>query len=738
LDGAWLSSNPETGGLRGVLERLKEDQTLRSDILRDWREIRLFDPHHPFLLDELQRWISFFSRRIAGVPPLIEVHQDGQLFILVPGSCYDEIVKLAIDKLGNRLPFFKLELNVSNRGVPALYNGQPTHTELMEFIANQLTPRDLGDLFKIKSTLKEQVGNPLGEILSGIGLEPRWPKRTTGALVSLYANLDDLRDVSRECLCRAAHLVLLLNIKIDASPSRGILSYRERENILLEALSKARPHWINEVEDRDSASRRTLTALWVTALADNNAEILERVWGHEGLLQQWLEGKEDQPGFNKFITGQGALVQAEVKRRLSQILSGQRVVAEDETDGGRCIFTDEPVPFDRTIDQATGLYGLKVSAFSGREGRPELLTSELAHTNVSGVSTAEHKLRSLVHELQGGRDNGVPTLISSPTTSGLFGGLGMTDDRAMGAMSVYDLNRLEVKKGRVLNGVQTYQGRYRMARLERVPEDLQGQVNLMRMLLQAARRIGRPLHLFRGLPMPQQAYFYYDAMPKVLVNLLGGNALRLEQLPEALGRLEMVQKLLEAPGLGYDVVRLFTTPSTRFAAICWAWCHLRDREEQGSETVRSLYGAYLNYVEEKKIMSEQDGALVRLGQAAAGIQQKPLATASASEELLVFNLCFAAANETRRNRQEDPTSLIYAVAGELETNLVRKEKAAARKWRGDKGLMEGCLNLAELFVNQVWFGVLGGRAPSQKSRRILSSIYRMAFLQTHRQRAETK
>ncbi|EDN72331.1 hypothetical protein BGS_0045 [Beggiatoa sp. SS] len=52
------------------------------------------------------------------------------------------------------------------------------------------------------------------------------------------------------------------------------------------------------------------------------------------------------------------------------------------------------------INQATGL-GVQISAFSGRDHRPELLTSDKPHTVVSPVSMAEHKIR---HDIQGGNN----------------------------------------------------------------------------------------------------------------------------------------------------------------------------------------------------------------------------------------------------------------------------------------------------------------------------------------------
>jgi len=737
LDGAWLSTDPDTGGLKGVLRMLSEDRScLHTDILKHWKPVHLFDPHHPFLLDELQRWLSLMSLDLAGIPPLIEIHQDGHLFMLIPEERYGGIVAEALDRLCRHLPF-RLELDVSNRGMPSLYNGRPSHGEMTEFIENRLTPKDFTNLFKVKNELVEPLGPPLDDLLSDIGLAPAWPKNPTGALTTLYAALDGIEPADREWLFRAAHLVLLLNLKVDAKAKDGIPLPPEREAQLLEVAAEDRPEWL--AETTDDASRRTVTAIWVAALAAENDDVLDRVWEDaDCLLKRWLEGADETPGFNRFIQGEGAAVIQGVRDRLERLLAGDRVVVNEESAQGRCIFTDEPVDFNRTISQASGLYGVKVSAFSGREGRPEQIDSERSHTNVGFASLAEHKMRSEAHQRQGGRDSGVPTLVSSPTTSGLFGGLGLTDDRALGAMSMYDLNRYEIKKGRVLKGIEVYQGRYRMARLERIPESLEGQVNFLRMLLNAARRLGRPIHLFRGLPALRKEYFYFDAMPRALADLLGGNGLYLEQLPEGIDRLHMAADLLETHGLGYDVLKRYAAKRTRFGAICLAWCHLRDREDKKSDLSNRLYAEFATYMEEKEPMNEQDGALVKLGGAAAGIQRNPGGAASANEELMVFKICLDAANEARRIGQEDAASLIHAIAGELETNLVRKDKAAARIHREKKSLVDGCFAVAELFVNDVWFGVLGGKSPTQKSRRILSSIYRMAFLKTHHDRAQEK
>jgi len=129
--------------------------------------------------------------------------------------------------------------------------------------------------------------------------------------------------------------------------------------------------------------------------------------------------------------------------------------------------------------------------------------------------------------------------------------------------------------------------------------------------------------------------------------------------------------------------------------------------------------------------------LIKLGRAGAGIQKNPGGKASGSDEMLVFKLCMDTVNAARKVGQTDVESLTYALASELETNLIRRDKAAAKANRG-KSLREGCMDVAEIFVNDLWFGILGGRSPSQKSRKVLSAIYRMAFLKTHKEISEKK
>ena len=732
LDGIWLLDDTKRGGIKGVFERFAKDRAIEINPLENWKPLVLFDPHHPFLLDELQRWISLECLRTTGVPPLIETHHDGELCMLLPKEEFEIIKQKGLDRFCATLPF-RLKTNVSNRGVPSLYNAKPKLNELFTFFQEDLTENELSDLFMVKYDVSQEVWDDLKELLDEVDVVPQLPNKNSG-LVSLFASLEELDETGKVWLRETALIAILINLQIKAPSKAKIPTYDEREKQILRIVGQKPPAWI--VGAKDAQSRRVLVALWIGVLADNDSDIHQNLFGPEGLLKIWLEGTDNTDGFRKFITGGGEQMIAKIRNRFEALLEKRLIQGDKPGAKGRCLFTAEPVTFGKSIAQADGLYEVKVSAFSGRDNRPESISIQKAHTTLSATSLAEHTIRNEIHKDQGGKKAGVPNLISSPSTLGLFGGLSLTGDKAMPAMSVYDLSRQDVKKGRVLHGTEIYSKRWRIARFERMPEKIVDQIDILRLLLTAALRIGRPLHLFRGLPLKQKGFFYFDAMPRIFIELLGSKSLRIEQIPEALEKLETARTIGETSGLGYDILTLYARQSTRFKAICLACGFLEGKGKYGN-TIQDLRLQYEEYMKGAKEMSEKDGALVQLGRVAAGIQRRP-GSNSGREERLVFNLCMDAAIQSRATGQEDRQSMIYAIAGELENNLVRKNKMAARKHWNEASLMDGCIAAAELFVDKVWIGALKGRVPSQKTRRLFAEIYRMSFLQTHRENINTQ
>ncbi len=721
LDGLWLKE-----GIDAVLNRLRQDQTLRTAIARDWAVVDLFDPHHPFLVDELQRAISFACRP---VPPLIEIHQDGRLLMLIPAARAGEIRTKALKEVRRRLQrkLFQLRVNVSNRGVPELLESQPDHASLSAFLAEDLPDRDLARLFLVKADLAkdDSLTQHLDHLLGDIGLAPTWPK-AVGQTLSPYPNPATLPEEAQAHLRRAAHLALLLNHK----SVKELPDYPQRERQLLDTLGTEYPAWLADLNH--DASRRALSALCVTRLALDDPELAERVWGEDGLLRRWLEGPEGGRGLRDTIDAKDGRLLEQVMLHFAQRLDGQTMAALAD-EGRHCLFTGQPVARGDSFKEADQLYEIKKSAFSGRDGRVEALDAVLGETHISPVSYTEYRLRAKVHAGAGGKPDGIPTLVSSPSTTGLFAALALNDEEDFSTLSSYDLAREEIAKGRVYRGADVYRHRYRIVRFECQPDKTRDLIDWLRLLMQASRRLGRPLHLFRGLPVPEKAFFAADALPERIADLLGGSRLRLEQLPAALERIDTALLILDANGLGYEVLNRYAHPDTRLGAICLAWTHFQDAPSTGSSAraynPASRFRREFAQLLEENAMSTTEAPLVALGRAASRIQRFPGYEASRNEELLTFNLSLDTAIGAWRLGQTDPESLAMAIAGELEVNLARKDLFASGKRRLEgENLGQALTTFAQQFVTEVWFGVLKGRPPAQASRRILASIYRLSFL----------
>jgi len=753
LDGIWASTKKEdTSGALGVINRLKNNNALRADnieLLTDislsWKIVDIFDPHHPFLLDELQQQLSIVSDAEAEIYPLIEVHEDGRLLMLLPEAHYNKIIDKALEQLCQHSLPFSLEMMVSAKGFPSLSNGQPALKELYSFIKTPEspapTPKALSDLFRLNLAVASAIKEPLIELLSPYQLAPTYPN-ASGATQYLYSTKDvaNFTDTQRTLFSRLACAALLVNLLVN---DKKVINFEQREQDLINLLGEP-PAWIKDSEE--ARSRRIVLAMWAVIETKNNPE-LEKLL--DELFTTWLEGTDNYSGLRYAIEGIGAEVSAAVHRHFKQLLTHQRMVTEDDTATGRCVFTDEPVPFKQTIDSKSGLYAVKVSAFSGRENRPEAFNSAKAHTNVGHVSIAEYRLRAEAHQQQGGKNDGIPNLISSPTTSGLFAGLQLKNEkqlREITSYSVFDLSRQEIKKGTVFEGEESYTKRCRIARFEVMPVKLADQVDRLRLLLTATLRFGRPVHVFRGLPTQRPEFFYYDALPSTLKQVLEGEGLRIEQIPDALKKLQFIQTLLAHHNLGHDSVQLYVNPHTRFKAICFAWCEFL------TETSSSVH--YINQVRtqleqefiEKRdqlltpegintMDDKQDAILVTLGEKATRIQKYSRPSDSSSQQITVFNLCLETVSACYHVNQTDKQSLVHAIAGTLEENLTRRGLAAAKGQRDEHTLFNECFAFAEYFVERVWLEVLKENLPSQRRARILRSIYRMAFLRKHQENA---
>ena len=281
--------------------------------------------------------------------------------------------------------------------------------------------------------------------------------------------------------------------------------------------------------------------------------------------------------------------------------------------------------------------------------------------------------------------------------------------------------------------------RIRLARLESLPNRDAELVTQLRMTLNAARRLGRPIHVFRGAPRRHPAIFYSDALPPWLERLIGGDSLRIEQLPAAFSKLELFENLADANGLGIGWAKQLADPTAKLGALCVAWALAVDRggsddkkkhawfliqtrtREQAIALIRNFGGEPMKKTVRTPLnLKDSQDPLIRLAWLATHIQRRVGTGASANKQLLCWKTALDFYPGAERSSSTDRTALILGLAGTLEEELTRKNDAAAKKHRDDRPLDEACIDFAQHFAHEVTqetvkttvIGVCSGIAPT--------------------------
>ena len=435
-----------------------------------------------------------------------------------------------------------------------------------------------------------------------------------------------------------------------------------------------------------------------------------------------------------------------MRRRFSTALTGGAAEAFDGTAAAkRCILCNEPVDGSRRVATASRAHGIKTSAFSGRDGRNDHLASPSGDTHLCPVCLAELQLRRKAQEdFKGGGD--LPPLVSSPSTTGLFGGLSFRREDAEVSMGLNDLNRLDLKKGAVYEGLDCQQKRIRLARLETLPNRDAELVTQLRMTLKAVRRLGRPIHIFRGAPRRHPSIFYSDALPPWLEQLLGEDSLRIEQLPEALRALKLFEELAGAEGLGIEWAKQFAEPDPviKLGALCVAWAQAVDRRNRDTKK-KHMWDSIEKGARERALLLLRDGGgepvslkdsrdpLIRLAWLASRIQKRRSTRDSTNKQLLCWKTALDFYPGAERSTSQDRSALILGLAGTLEEELTRKKDAAAKKHRDDVPLHDACIEFARHFASEVWQKVFKAKEPTSREQRRAAAIYRFALLEAYRE-----
>ncbi|MBO1077090.1 hypothetical protein [Roseomonas marmotae] len=746
VDGAFLQTQPtETRphfGVDGALREIAGFSGLDTGAVQlggeGWRVVELRDPHTPFLLDAFQAGLSAICLDHHGIPPLIELHHDGRLLVVLPRRDSDALIAQALGRVTGDLGA-RIRVATNARGKVDLLDAPGDLEDLRASVAAMQAREREGVLRAGIDALREH-GAEIDALLRPVDFLPRTPDLASyaGRLVPLWTGTATFEDHLAETHRNA--VLVSATLSCTDPPARLNIPGADQREAELRALLNdtgaltAWPDWLDAVS---VDTRRALLAAYAAAAAQQNDALMEQLLGPDGLVALWLEGREDRPGLAAAIDHAGVRLRAAVEAHYGALLAGQ-FIATDEAAEGRCHFTNTPVPRTARIDGKTGLYGVNVSAFSGRDGRPESFRSSASETLVSPIAEAEHKLRRLQYERSGRSAGGrrVPVTVTSPTTAGLFGALPFGNDADPAEFALADLLRAKIEPGKLTYpDAEAALRRTRVARFEELPDRMigsgtePGQIAFTAMVFEAALRTGRPVHVFRGLPRERPEFVVFDTLSQPLVSLLEGDAFRLEQIPHCLQLLRGVEAVAEATGFGLELALRLCEPATRFGAACDALARADRRIATSSQdlALRKIQSFSLNLLENHAVSSPSDTAILSFAEAMARVQRKPISSDGANMAELGLRTALTTVEALERMRQTGTESLVAGIAGELEKVMTRGGLRVRAELRGGQSFETVVEAAARVFVTDVWYGAFDATLPSSRDRRVALAVYRHGF-----------
>lgn len=739
LEGHFLDSRK---GSEAMIAEIETFGGFRSTALKQgWRKIEMRSPHTPFLMANFQVSLSAATRSVHGIPPLLEIQHDGEFLAIIPEEKSEKVITEAIQDALRPLSL-GMRVSINNKGSRDILDGAGDAVDFVKCLEDASANSAKALFVHIDHlTGPRSLCAKIDEMTAAFSFMPNYVglEDFDAKHYQPWASKGELEGDANWIRSRAAAIAVAMGC---AEPRQKALAkavpdctVRESElTTLLSGRGIVIPDWFSGL---GKLSRQTLLAVLAAGHASMDRDLEDDIFGTDGLINLWLKGDgKDRPGLLEKNGDPGAALSSAAKDWLRALIDGSFAGMDEDQAEGRCHFTNIPVTKADRIDGKSGIDGLKVSAFSGREGRPESFTSTKSQTLVSPLAVAEHRLRTM--QGAGISFGAIPAFISSPSMMGLFASLNLRNDKAFLQINHYDLMRLEAKSGKTVWPVSdTYGQRIFFARHFALPETKLKIIQQMRMMMHSALRMGRPVHVFRGLPTPQNAFFHIDAVPDVIRRAIGGNSLRIEQIRPAIHILEIVEELAEMNGVGFELALRFADPLHRFEAACEALVAMERLPEEKQKLKASLRWKLQNITRDQELeMSQNENVIITFAEAMAGIQEAPRRDASNNVKTFGMRVAMAAVEDARNSvHQTGRDSLIAAIAGTMQEEF---ERAGRFNWigktKGNPFPTHKAMEAAAIFVDQVLPVAFKNRSPASRARRIAMAIYQISFENAQRRK----
>jgi len=733
LAGKYLKSHLDNGAevLKGWASM--KGQLENPTAFDDYELLTITDVHNPFLMNEFQQMLHGSCVEIAGVPPLFCSLMDGTLTTYLPSAHKEEIIDMAVESLKWQLPL-DTEVIVSGQGAIKMTGPAPTAAGLYNLMQKSLLDSGGNKIFAIKTVdfadnTKDGGVNKSMRLpdLVQVALAANCPtleKLMPGALTYIVAK-QQMDSPSLASAVKAASVVFLAGVQ-QTSKDKNLVPHKRLER-LIEMFSLVVPEWF---EEADILTRRTYVGLSVAAAIRNDPCLQVRLdnWAKEMLAEDGL--------FNGYKDKANDVSRAVVEHYRA---AAKGVFQEAQEGDYRCVVTGMPVSNEWKIEKADKLHNIKSSAISYREGRSEHKFRERADAHISPIAFAEYRLRSKKENAKIAKYGGIPSKdvpvsLMSPVNFGFFGSQYMKSNLGTEDFGLFDIARFDKKGGKLtIDPISLYDISARIGRFENVGNSFVDQIDFFKRAIESAIRLGRPIHIFSGLPHLVPDFFYADCLGRNLESLLGNSGLRIEELKPALNKLNILLYLATSPkdgGLGQvELAKAFCYPAQRFHAAILAWLLAIRSETPKQSIVNVLFNDIIP--EELRKMANIPPE-VKLAKLARGVQRAVLSTDSNNTQEFIIRTAFEEAEKLYANGRRTAEELIGPITEIIYREAQRKHNSSGffsgKHTRPEGVSVEDQLRkVVEVFVNDVWFGLLNGRPCKHAYKRQIFAAYLYGF-----------
>ena len=745
------------GGVAGVLNKLatwaEADQNFISS-MDSWHHIHLADAAHPYLLDRLQYHMSQQCIKLTGISPLLSIHADGVLDLLVPANSKDKIISASLKSFGNSLsaPF---SVVFSTTKQPDIMGGVPEWGDLLDYVYDDSNSAILSSLLTVGRPDLDFISILLIDDHYGLSFSDKSIKAASATVSPICLSGNEGEDLAEFCKI-ASVIVLTLNHGTQVKSIKIINQCERREKVL--GLLSTHGFKIEDQAFSSALSKTVWLAMNAASFAMKDDGFYSELLGEDGLLSLIYcgNGVSDTKdlGFIPIQSGLKGDLDSEriinVVYRFSCLFNKKPYLPQidGQTKTQDCLVTGEPVDSKGRIEAKDDLYAIKMSQFSERNGRQSVLGDAKGFTTLSPTSYMEYKLRTRIHE---NSKADMPVLISSPNAVGLFSEIRFSDEKMANKsdfFGLYDICR-EDKSKLVLNGPEIFSRRLFMARQESFPAKLYDQVEWLDRLIKSVRRTGRPFHVFRGLPTSRPEIIYIDCLSPSLKRLIGNKSgFRIEELPKLHDQLILVLSVLDARG-SMSLLYGLLDCKTEFSSLCGIKCllddYVADKTSQNKMQGISRFaqvsvdvGNRLNKFKVEGKMTTQDNAIITLAHLASKVQKGFNSRNSRGEQLLILTTIMESVRTHVRNRMPMDQSLKNAIAGNIEKKLSGTTYICSSEYRDKQPLLSVCIDIADHFVDAIWLPIFNGRMPNHSFKSQVAEIYRVEMLAIYQNRRNEK